>query len=163
MRRVLDFVGEEWNAAVLDHAANNPAPGDMPPVPWLRNASEPLVSTEMRLPNMAPERIRLIELVCRTSMERYGYQPAALESAPGRAGTIARIASEVPETARYIWRVIRMFNNMHEARKWGSLPYVKMYEGLNPPWWAENKDLALPKPPDLIEEPALPEAGRSLP
>jgi hypothetical protein len=135
----------------------------MPPVPWLRTASEPLVSTELRLPNIAPERLRLIEFVCRTSMKRYGYEAAELKNPPGTASTMARIASETPETARYLWRVIRMFNNMRNAQTWGSLPYVKMYYGLNPPWWTENKDLALPIAPKLIEEPALPEAGRSLP
>ena len=162
MRRVLEFVGEEWNAAVLDHAANNPAPGDMPPVPWLRTASEPLVSTEMRLPNIAPERLSLIEFVCKTSMKRYGYEPVELKNAPGLASIMGRIASEIPETLRYVGRVIRMFNSMHDPQKWGSLKYVKMYYGLNPIWWAENKDLVVPMAPDLIEEPALPEAGRSL-
>ncbi len=163
MRRVLEFVGEEWDPAVLDHAANNPAPDDMPPVPWLRTASEPLVSTEMRLPNMAPERLRLIETVCRTSMSRYGYEPLELENAPGFLDTMGRIASEIPATARYAWLVARLFQKLRDPRKWGELSvYIQMYTGLNPPWWEENKDFKVPGPPDLIEEPALPESERDL-
>ena len=159
MRQVLDFVDEPWNTAVLDHATHNPWPGDMPPVPWLRSASEPLVGTEVRLPRMAPERIRLIETVCRASMKRYGYDAVKLDNPPSTLSTAARIASETPETLRYLWKVISLFKRLRDQTKWREYTvYVRMYKELNPRWWIDNKDLEVPLPPDWPEEPVFPQS-----
>ena len=151
MRRILDFVGEPWDSAVLDHAANNPDPNDMPPVPWLQSAAEPLVPSEMRLPAISPERLRLIETICGGSMKRYGYEKAVLESEPSTVETWRRIVGEVPETARYAWTMIKIYQKLRDPHRWGSAvaSYGHVFANLNRPWWNEHKDMTFPIAPEL--------------
>ncbi len=160
MRRVLEFVGEPWDDAVLHHAVNNPAPGDMPPVPWLRSAAEPLVSAEVRLPNMTPRRVRLIETVCRSSMKRFGYERSKFEDSPGIANVAGLFLSDLPQAVLYLSRVTRLFGRLKDPKSWRTHAiYIRMYDGLNPRWWRNNADIQIPTPPELIiEEPPTPRA-----
>ena len=151
MRRVLDFVEEPWEVAVLDHVSNNPDPLDMPPVPWLQTATEPLRGVDTRLHAMDPDRVRLIETVCRASMRRYGYEPTELRTVTGSVRTWLRLAAEVPETARHVWRLTRRFQALRNPALWDSpmARYGYLFEGLNPAWWAENEGFVFPTPPEL--------------
>jgi len=151
MRRVLDFVEEPWDGAVLDHASNNPDPMDMPPVPWLQTATEPLRGVDTRLRAMEPDRVRLIETVCRASMRRHGYQPAERRTITGSVRTWLRLAAEAPEAARHVWRLTRRFMALRNPALWDSpmARYGYLFEGLNPAWWAENEGFVFPTPPEL--------------
>ena len=159
MRRVLDFVDEPWDDAVLDHAKNNPWPGDMPPVPWLKTAEEPLIPTETHLPNMDPMRVRLIEIICRKSMKRFGYEKMKLQDPPSNAAVYAHMASELPEALRYVWTAMRIFTKLRKPEQWGKpSAYVRMFFGLNPQWWDDNVNLQIPLPPEWPEEKVYPPA-----
>ena len=164
LRRVLDYVGEPWDPAVLDHSKNNPWPGDMPPVPWLQNAAEPLVPTETRLPNMEPVRVRLVEMLCGKSMKRFGYEKMKLQDPPGNAAVYKRIASEIPETLRYAWTVTRMYGKLRKPEQWAVLSvYVTMFRGMNPEFWKDNPGIEIPLPPAFPEEKVYPPVRSKVP
>jgi hypothetical protein len=151
MRRVLDFVDAPWDDAVLDHVRNNPDPFDMPPVPWLQTATGPLRGVDGQPHPMDPDRVRLIEMVCRVSMRRHGYEPTGPRTVAGNVRTWLRIAAEVPEAARHAWRLTRRFMALRNPALWDSplAGYGALFEGLNPAWRAGNEGFVFPTPPAL--------------
>lgn len=84
MRGVLDFVGEPWDDAVLDHVRHAPL-DDMPPFPWFRAATgppRPRTGTPKWMSQLGPAWVRRIETINRKGMRRYGYGPAVVEREP---------------------------------------------------------------------------------
>jgi len=118
MREVLDFVGEDWSEAVLDHAENRADQLDVPDRPWFGRAVTPLEQTAGQPLTLSPERIRLIETMTRQSMTVLGYKRLELERPPSGWRTLLRIASEVPATLRFWWAVIQVGRWLRDPAHW---------------------------------------------
>jgi hypothetical protein len=85
MASILNYLGEPFDKAVLDHVTHAQA-DDVPALPWFGKAtrqgpSQRASSGEARDP-LTPAWIRLIERLNRESMQRYGYAPATLPAEP---------------------------------------------------------------------------------
>lgn len=73
LRRVLTFVEEPWDAAVLDHRRQ--APDDLPPLPWFQRAKGDVVRGGHRpLDRVA---VGLVERLCGSVCARHGYMVGA--------------------------------------------------------------------------------------
>jgi hypothetical protein len=68
MARILDFIGEPWDDAVLDHARHVPDVRDMPPQPWLDSAAGDRARPEAKWKSLTPRQIRLVERVAKGAM-----------------------------------------------------------------------------------------------
>lgn len=103
MRKVLSFVGEDWDPRVLDHTRH--APDDAPPYPWLAAAKEAARPTaEGYKKALSPAWIRLIEGTQRRIFARYGYLPATLPREPSWWEKAAAVAIDIP---RSLWAIGR--------------------------------------------------------
>jgi hypothetical protein len=107
MRGVLDFVGEKWDDAVLDHSANAPT-DDIPPYPWLQTAAlKPYKRKKARwLEQLPAALIRLIEKQHRKEMVRYGYELAELDEEPGIVDTLKFICQDLPKSIGWLKRYV---------------------------------------------------------
>ena len=73
--RVLDFVGEPWDEAVLHHSERAPFEQD-PRLPWLIDAERPLRPPgAVRPVPLGPRLTRRVEAICAPVMSRFGYAP----------------------------------------------------------------------------------------
>lgn len=118
MRQVLDFVGEPWSENVLHHSTYRADRLDMQATPWFRRAAEPLERDGAPTSALSPERIRLIEVMTRQSMAELGYQRLKLDGAPSRLRTSMMILSQVPETLKFWWTVIRIVRRLRDPGRW---------------------------------------------
>ena len=73
--RVLAFVGEPWDDAVLRHSDRAPFEED-PRLPWLIDAERPLrPQGAPRAVSLGPRLTRRVEAICAPVMSRFGYSP----------------------------------------------------------------------------------------
>ncbi|MEY3209906.1 MAG: hypothetical protein RIT28_387 [Pseudomonadota bacterium] len=73
--RVLAFVGEPWDEAVLHHSERAPFEED-PRLPWLIDAERPLRAPGAgRAVPLGPRLTRRVEAICAPLMSRFGYAP----------------------------------------------------------------------------------------
>lgn len=108
LRKVLAFVGEDWDPQVLEHAKY--APEDAPPYPWLASAKEAAKPTaEGYRKALSPAWIRLIEGTQRKIFARYGYLPAKLDREPSFAEKLGAVAVDVPRSLLAIARAMGTF------------------------------------------------------
>ena len=99
MRGVLEFVGEPFDDAVLDHVHHAPL-DDVPPFPWFstaKSAVRPPTGEPSWMRQLDPTWIRNIEQVHRSTMDRYGYQRAELDPEPGIAARQRARLADLPE------------------------------------------------------------------
>ena len=151
MRGVLQYVGEEWDDAVLDHERHSPV-DDVPPFPWFmsarRNVCPPKGPPSWRS-DLSPAWIRIVESVTGRSMSGFGYETASLPREPGHRERFKARAREVPEAVRCISRLVG-FARMGRRRK---LPDPR--EGmmallqLNPDAWRHYPDFEIPEIPSV--------------
>ncbi len=109
---VLDFIGEPWDDAVLDHVNHAPA-DDVPPLPWhlsalRRSLSPPSGKPPLWRSVLSPEWIRIIESDNAPTMKRYGYSEAELDREPSAAARWAAIMKDVPAGFATAWRHARV-------------------------------------------------------
>jgi hypothetical protein len=108
LRKLLEFVGEDWDPRVLEHAKY--APEDAPPYPWLASAKEAARPTaEGYRKALSPAWIRLIEGTQRKIFARYGYLPATLPREPSFWEKLGAVAVDVPRSLVAIGRAIGTF------------------------------------------------------
>lgn len=149
MQRVLDFVDEPWDDAVLEHAAHLPDTADMPPFEWLEGAARERGAPKVRWQDLPPDRIRLIEYLNRKGMKAYGYKRATLPQEPGRAALAKLYLRELPEALRFAACYVRMGWHMRRAEAFES-PFVKrLFAALNPTAWKFYPGFVMPDPPAL--------------
>ena len=87
--RVLDFVGEPWDEAVLHHSERAPFEED-PRLPWLVDAERPLrAPSALRAVPLGPRLTRRVEAICAPVMSRFGYAPWP-EPGPERPWSVSR-------------------------------------------------------------------------
>lgn len=146
MRRVLDFVEEDWDEAVLDHTRHQPDPNLIPPLPWLESTGRPVQRQSTPWGGMTPARVRAIELICKKSMERYGYEPAELEREPSWPAVAAQLLSDVPESLRYLGAGARLFAYIRNPRHWSweDEEMRRRFMAVNPSCWRYYPDFTWP-------------------
>jgi len=161
MERVLEFVGEPWNNAVLDHPNHDPDPGRMPDVPWFKSSGTHVQRGDEPGSGMSPERVAIVEMLCRKSMRLRGYPPANLSSSPGKLATLLRIASSMPEVVRYGWAGGRIAAYYQNPEHWDWYDEIgrELMKKLNPSYWEKRPDFVFPEAPVLPE--ASPEPAES--
>lgn len=155
MQKVLDFVGEPWDEAVLDHPNHDPDPGRLPEVPWFKVASAPVRQPEEAWQKMDPKRVALIETLCRGSMRQYDYSPAPIPK-PGLASLLPSVISELPEALRYTATTAQVASHMAKPKNWDWYDERSraILRKLNPRFWEQNPDLVLPEAPEPIRQEA---------
>ncbi len=115
LRRVLDFVGEDWHPAVLDHVNHAPL-DDVPPFPWFAAAKRPVsaqaqMGRPLWLDQLDPAWVRNIERLYRVEMERFDYSPASLDREPSFMDRQRARITDLPEFYRSLahWcRLLRL-------------------------------------------------------
>lgn len=151
MQRVLEFVGEPWDEAVLDHPHHDPDPGRLPAVPWFSSSGAPVRVQGESWRRMSPRRLALIEAVCRKSMRRYGYEPADIPGKPGWFTIAWDLVASIPETVRYALAYMRMaaYYSKPEHWDWYDERGRELTKRLNPRFWEEHPDFVLPQAPGV--------------
>jgi hypothetical protein len=162
MGKVLDFVGEPWDDAVLDHAKHLPDAHDMPPHPWLESSARDRTAPQARWMSLSAAQVRLIETITAARMRDGGYTPAPLEREPAALSVLWARLREVPEAIRFGWVGVRIAIQLRKQNH-DSEHVDAMFRLLNPPSWARYPSLkgqikpeppprALPAPRAMVEE-----------
>ena len=149
MERVLGFVGEPWDEAVLDHARHLPAADGVLPVPWLESAGRSRAGPGARWQDMPPVRIRLIETLCRKSLAAYGYAPATLPSEPGRLRVLWTALASIPEAVRFAFLGARLILRCRDPDCFYDATSKRLFARLNPAAWSHYPGFEMPDPPPL--------------
>jgi len=150
MGRVLDYVGEPWDDAVLDHAAHLPVDDDMPPTPWLSQAAESVQRPEKPWARISSGRLRLIENMTKRSSDAYGYTREASGSPLARIGAFLTLLGSSGETRRYLKAIRRWVEADRDPAHWADLDgYLTLFKEVNPDYWKRNPGFDMPKPPPL--------------
>jgi hypothetical protein len=163
MGKVLDFVGEPWDDAVLDHANHLPDAHDMPPHPWLESSARGRTAPQAQWMSLSPAQIRLIERVTAERMVDGGYAPAVLDREPGAGSVLWARLREMPETVRFGWVGLRIGIQLRSPKNHDTEETDAMFRLLNPPSWARYPSLkgqikpeppprALPAPRPAVDE-----------
>jgi hypothetical protein len=152
MRAILDFVGEPWDPAVLDHVANHPDKHDMPPLPWLESAVQARVAPEPRWMKLPPMQIRMIEDICKRTMKDCGYAPAELRLArePGKLRLLLEEFRELPSAVRYLFTYWRLAQLSKDPANFDGDRMMAVFRKVNPGAWAHYPGFeTMPNPPAL--------------
>ncbi len=104
LRRLCDFLGEEFDEAMISHAD---AARDIVPArkQWHRLVAGPLDATRVEAwrRDLSPTEIGLVELIGRREMVRHGYAPSDVAFRPS-AGDIAAALKQLARTRRALAR-----------------------------------------------------------
>lgn len=162
MERVLEYVGEEWDEAVLDHPNHIPDPDCLPDMPWFKLSGRPIQPQDDPWKGMNPARVRLVEHVCRETMDKYGYERADIKDAPGRLGTAREYLRQLPETGRYAKRLLKLLESFQDPDRWDweDLETREVLKGMNPQCWRYYPDYEWPPSPEPLEIVEVP-AGKA--
>jgi hypothetical protein len=154
MARILEFCGEPWDDAVLDHAHNLPAKDDVPPYPWLSSAATERVASAPPWSKLTPVETRMVEFIARDVMHAHGYAPAPLEREPSRLAVHWAGIREIPAYLRLLaiwaptlWRARRV-ENIDDC-------WQGFLRRMNPGAWSQYPGFELPPIPPIV--------GRALP
>jgi hypothetical protein len=158
MERILDFVGEPWDEAVLDHATHIPDAHDMPPFPWLDSAARPREAPVTAWRSLSPAQIRMIERAAGRVMTEFGYEPARLSREPGRAAVWWAGAREFPAWLRAAIGYIRLGLRARRMRGQNDERMNQLWRLINPGAWALYPGFEVPTPPPLPSSEATPSA-----
>lgn len=153
MMRVLDFVGEDWDDAVLDHAAHNPDAVPVPPLPWLESSATPVQrSSERPWGNLSPVRLRAIEFLVKKSLKFYGYERAQIDGPePGFFAVLRQILSDIPGSLRFDLAWLRLLFYLRKPEHWAyeDETYRRLYARVNPSCWQLYPDFRWPDPSEF--------------
>jgi hypothetical protein len=149
MKRILEYVGESWDDAVLDHQHHSPT-DDVPPFPWFQSAKKNLdfkLGEPVYMKQFSGPWIREIERMCAFSMRRYGYTPAVLTREPSRMERARVRLQEASEIGRSLRRVLQFWK---EVRKQPSDAEECMHLllQLNPKAWSRYPGFEIPAIPE---------------
>jgi hypothetical protein len=148
MERVLDFVGEAWSDAVLDHA-RFAADDDGIPFPWLASARrKPTPRPEIWPAELSPAWIRIVEARNRDTMRDCDYPPARLDREPGLVEKARALLADAPEALRYVAHMLRVWRRFGGSSPPGPAEGQRILHDANPDAWACHPDWSLPDPPE---------------
>ncbi|MBW1871279.1 MAG: sulfotransferase [Deltaproteobacteria bacterium] len=149
MSGVLQYIGEDWDDAVLDHARHAPA-DDMPPFPWFEGARRNLdvpTGAPAWQEQLSPAWIRIIEEICSLTMERYQYpradlprEASSLRRACARLGEGRKIASSLHRLRRFA----RMYSNKKTPDPQAGMEVLL---SINPKAWSLYPGFSIPPIP----------------
>ncbi len=160
LSKILDFVGELWDDAVLDHIRHSPI-DDVAPFPWFISATNKKLQAPAGPPLwqrvLSPTWIRIIEQDNKLGMHRYGYLPAPLDREPSAAERLGARLADGPEAIRTIVRWMRAANDIWNWRRRGGRginPQRSMEAHLksNPRAWQHYPDFTMPQVPEAAAE-----------
>jgi hypothetical protein len=147
MGKVLGFVGEPWDDAVLDHPRHIPAANDMPPLPWLESAAGARSAPKPAWPSLPPAVIRMMERAARRVLDEGGYQRANLDREPGRLAVWWERWRRWPGEVRAVWALLRIAIRARDPRTFGSPRSQALWHQVNPGAWARYPGFEIPTPP----------------
>jgi hypothetical protein len=150
MGKVLDYVGEPWDDAVLDHAKHAPDKADMPPLPWFESATAPRGGESKQWEKLPARDLRSIERAAKHVMASAGYAPANVAAEPGRLAVWWRGARDIPETVRYLFVYARIMRIVRDPAAFDSPPLEAAFRRINPGSWVHYPGFVLPVTPPLI-------------
>jgi hypothetical protein len=159
MARVLDFVGEPWDDAVLDHTAHRADPDDMPPVPWFESAGRSLGKPETSWPGLRPTQVRIIEKRNRKTMASFGYPAARFDAEPSRLAVMREEMAETGAILRFWAAAARLASRLKRDPVYDHPETDAVFRQLNPGAWSRYPGLRMPTPP----APRLLTAGEARP
>lgn len=156
MKRILQFVGEPWDDAVLDHV-RLAAKDDVPPLPWFVGATAERPSKETTgggwRSQLSPSWIRIVERMNEKSMRRYGYEPAQLDPEPGFFDGARALLGAVPAMFRAMFRLLSLKRKLDGHFRGGARldPQAGLEANLqlNPDAWRHYPAFQLPAVPPL--------------
>ena len=150
MQRVLEYVGEPWDDAVLDHARHLPDRNDMPPFPWTESAARAPSGPAVNWRSLSPVEIRMVEHVTRRVFREGCYERAALTEEPARMAVRWEAIRQIPEALRCVSVFLRLRWRMLRDPKQATERIDPLWRGVNPEAWARYPDLEqLAAPPPL--------------
>ncbi len=150
MQRVLEFVGEPWDDAVLDHPHHLPASLDMPPLPWLMSSTRPLGQPTESWRDLPPLQLRLIERLCKETMATFGYHPATVSDEPSGLRVLGAALAGIPGAVRFAIDYIRLGLHSRTPEGLGDARSRALFRKLNPTAWSlYPADFELPPPPPV--------------
>lgn len=151
MRKVLTFVGEDWDDRVLHHADHLLADEGIP-FPWLaeasRNAREKSVSWREAL---SPAWIRITEKYNRATLAAFGYAPLPLAQEPSRGQMRWAIVSDLPRLLLLALHSAWAFSRLAITPVSDSVRIQTLMHCTNPGAWKQHPDWnpVLPVPPSV--------------
>jgi hypothetical protein len=131
MRRVLDFVGEPWDDAVLDHAVHTPL--DLPPFPWFRGQgrTREAPASSWR-EGLSPAWVRWVEWRLRGAMRCYHYEPADLPAEPRFVEKVKAVLGDLPAFVRGLWKLAALHRGLRRRRPIDGQEFLRRALELNP-------------------------------
>lgn len=157
---ILEFIGEPWDDAVLNHTEHSPI-DDVAPFPWFHGATRKKPKSQSGVPLwrkvLSPEWIRIIEKDNAFGMERYGYEPARLEQEPNKAKRIAAQLADAPEAmltiTRYLKALPKIWNfNGSDSHRTSPQKSMEAHLTFNPKSWNFYPDFEMPQVPNMEDE-----------
>lgn len=152
MQSILNFVGEPWDDAVLDHVRNAQT-DDLPPSPWFVGATQ-------RAPNqregssreqLSPSWTRIVEWLNQETMERYDYPSQSLGKEPALWRCLATLLGNVPTMTASMLRLLRVNHAIvqHLKGKARLDPQIAQRDNLmlNPDAWRYYPEIDIPEVP----------------
>ncbi len=148
MARVLDYIGEPWDDAVLDHARSLPEEKDVPPMPWHARATRDREAAPERRDVLSALQIRMVELIAWRTMKEAGYKRARLENTPGLLAVLWAIAREIPMATLGLIYAMRFAQMMRRNPAALDQPENRaIMKRLNPQAWTQYAGHDMPVPP----------------
>lgn len=161
MQSILNFVGEPWDDAVLEHVTRAQT-DDLPPSPWFVGATVKSVGErEIESPVLLPEPwIRIIERLNRETMARYSYKPINLKQEVSVWDCVRALLSDLRPTVAGLARLQRLNNRIvrHIRGKERLPPQLAQQENLmlNPSAWKHYARIDVPSVPPVPPDPNRP-------
>jgi hypothetical protein len=161
MGRVLEFVGEPWDDAVLDHPRHIPTADDMPPLPWLESSAGARAAPRPSWPSLTPGVLRMVERASRRVMEEGGYAPGTLEPGrePGRLSVVWERLRLLPGELGAVWALLRIALRARDPRTFRSERSEALWKRVNPGSWSRYPGFEIPRPPPLALPAPAPAPG----
>lgn len=164
LRSILNYVGEPFDEAVLDHV-RHAEHRDVPPLPWFVDATRAQPNQKAShgswREQLTPEWVSLVEWLNREAMQRYGYAPAELSPRPGFLRLVGAVLADVPRIADATYRLLsfkrKLDRHFQNEERLDAQRGMEENVRLNPNAWRYYPDFRMPQVPSLCGEVA---AGR---
>lgn len=150
MQRVLEFVGEPWHDAVLDHARNLPANDDTPTYPWLEGAKGERVPAKAQWRELRPVEIRMIEQMTKRMMVANSYERATLEREPSWFSVFWEGVRQIPQVVRFYGITAPLALKARDPKRIDEAE-AEFYRRINPAAWTRYPGYELPPAPPLAQ------------
>ena len=150
MKQVLEYVGEPWHDAVLDHVRHHPDHHDMPPVPWLESSLKDRVKARDPSEGLSPVEIRMVEAVCNQSMAQGPYSPAVLEREPSARAVLWACLRHVPSLFHYGFAYWKLSRIARHGDLLDGPEFREAFRQINPGAWKHYPGFEIPSAPPLV-------------